>query len=47
MEGVAIYENGEQGGVNFGIVSDFTHLVIGEIGGVLLFLGSHNCHGPA
>ena len=47
MQGVAVDENCEQGGVNFGVVGDFTHLFICEIGGVLLFLCGHNRYCPA
>ncbi len=36
MQGVAVEENGEQARVNFRVVGDFMHLLIGKIRGVLL-----------
>jgi hypothetical protein len=45
VEGVAIDENREKSRVYFGVIGDFADLVIGEVGGVLLFVSGHNRDG--
>lgn len=47
VQGVAIYENGEQGGVNFRVVGDFTYLFIGKIRDFCLLVSGHNRNRPA